>query len=147
MKNVPPVISDETILPHVVLSPNPIIKLSMFRLLPHLIKLLPLESSMEVVRQLCRYRPLWNPYIRESVDCFDRMLEEVEKERKLTLSLEGYAASQQSLYFEHIYRLLTPQRPSFIIRLEIPEKEMQKEEKNKGGPVEYIYLPVREVRS
>jgi hypothetical protein len=75
------------------------------------------------------------------------MLDEVENERKMMLCLEGYDASKENLYFEHIYKLLTPQRPSFIIRLEIPEKEMQKEEKNKGGPVEYIYLPIREVKS
>lgn len=75
------------------------------------------------------------------------MLDSVEKERKLLLCLEGYAASKENLYFEHIYKILTPQRPNFIIRLEIPEKEMQKEEKNKGGPVEYIYLPIREVKS
>jgi len=53
----------------------------------------------------------------------------------MMLCLEGYDASKENLYFEHIYKLLTPQRPNFIIRLEIPEKEMQKEEKNKGGPV------------
>jgi hypothetical protein len=75
------------------------------------------------------------------------MLDSVEKERKLMLCLEGYNSSKEDLYFEHIYKILTPQRTNFIIRLEIPEKEMQKEEKNKGGPVEYIYLPIREVKS
>lgn len=55
------------------------------------------------------------------------MLDAVEKERKLMLCLEGFNASEEDLYFEHIYKILTPQRTSFIIRLEIPEKEMQKE--------------------
>ena len=75
------------------------------------------------------------------------MLDAVEKERRLALCLEGYDCSRETFYFEHVARILTPQRPDFIIRLEIPEREVQKEEKNKGGPVEYIYLPVREVRS
>lgn len=128
-------------------TPNPIIKLNLFKLLPQVIEQLPLEQSIELIKQLCRYKPVWNSYIRETVENFNKMLDSVEKERKLMLCLEGYNASKEDLYFEHICRILTPQRTNFIIRLEIPEKEMQKEEKNKGGPVEYIYLPTREVRS
>lgn len=50
------------------------------------------------------------------------MLDSVEKERKLMLCLDGYNNSKEDLYFDHIYKILTPQRTNFIIRLEIPEK-------------------------
>jgi len=45
------------------------------------------------------------------------MLDGVEKERRLMLCLEGYENSKENLYFEHIYKILTPQRPNFIIRM------------------------------
>ena len=144
---VPPTITKELVHSNIVFSPSPIIKLDAFRLLPKMITLLPLEASIEIIKQLCEFRKLWNPHIYEAVDCFDKMLDAVEKEKRLSLCLEGYQASREPFYFEHIARILTPQRPDFIIRLELPEKEMQKEEKRLGGPVEYIYLPVREVRS
>lgn len=70
-----------------VFSPNPIIKLNLFKLLPQIVQQLPLESSIELIQQLCRYRPLWNTYIRETVESFDRLLDEVEKERKLMVCL------------------------------------------------------------
>lgn len=43
-----------------------------------MIKLLPLESSIEIIKKLCKYKSLWNTYIRETVECFDHMLDEVE---------------------------------------------------------------------
>jgi hypothetical protein len=42
IRNVPPVIDDALILSNIVFSPNPVIKLNLFRLLPQMIKLLPL---------------------------------------------------------------------------------------------------------
>jgi hypothetical protein len=54
------------------------------------------------------------------------LLNEVDKEKKLMLCLEGFDKSKENMYFDQIYKILTPQRPNFIIRFEIPEQEMQK---------------------
>ena len=67
IKNKPPVITDELILSNIVFAPNPIIKLNLFKLLPQMIENLPLEQSIELIRSLCKYKPLWNTYIRETV--------------------------------------------------------------------------------
>jgi hypothetical protein len=79
IKTVLPIINEDFILSNVVFSPNPIIKLNLFKLLPQIIEQLPLESSIELIKQLCKFRPLWNTYIRETVESFDKMLDEVEK--------------------------------------------------------------------
>ena len=94
IKNEPPVITEEMILSNIVYTPNPIIKLNLFKLLPKMIENLPLEESIELVKQLCKYKPLWNTYIRETVENFNRMLDSVEKERKLMLCLEGFNNSK-----------------------------------------------------
>ncbi len=75
-------------------TPIPIIKLNLFKLLPQIIEQLPLEQSIELIKQLCKYKSLWNTNIIETVDNFNKKLDGVEKERKLMLCLEGYEASK-----------------------------------------------------
>jgi hypothetical protein len=53
-----------------------------------------LEESIELIKTLCKYKPLWNTYIIEAVNRFDNILEGVEKERRMMLCLEGYDASK-----------------------------------------------------
>ncbi len=60
------------------------------------------------------------------------------------LSLEGYDLSKEEMYLNKIYEILVPQRMNFIIRMEVPEADMQREERaREGGQVQYVYLPVR----
>ena len=57
-------ITDELILENIVYTPNPVIKLNLFRILPQIIENLPLEDSIELIRQLGKYKPVLNTYIR-----------------------------------------------------------------------------------
>ena len=63
IKNKLPIIDEQLILSNIVFSPNPILKLNIFKLLPQIIDQLPLESSIELIKQLCKFKPLWNTYI------------------------------------------------------------------------------------
>ncbi len=52
------------------------------------------------------------------------------------------------MYLHKIENILVPQRMNFIIRMEVPEAEMLREERGReGGPIEYIFLPLRDVKS
>lgn len=59
------------------MSPNPIIKLNLFKILPQIIKQLPLELSIQLIKTLTKYKPYWNTYIKETIEVFDKMLDDV----------------------------------------------------------------------
>lgn len=82
---------------------------------------MPLEDSMALITRLCKFKDYWNLNIKETIDNFDKLLSEIDKEKKLYLSIEGFDKSKENMYFENIFKTLTPQRPSFIIRLDTPD--------------------------
>lgn len=82
-----PKITPEYISQNIVFAPNPILKLNAFKILPEMVKILSLEDAMALVIELVKFKEVWNLNVKETISNFDKLLDSVDKNKKLLLSL------------------------------------------------------------
>jgi hypothetical protein len=106
----------------IIRTPKPMVPLGAFGVLPTLGKFLVPSEGLKLVKEILKFKKLWNLNLYNTLKSCDQIMETLERDQQLKMCLEGLASMYEDYFLNKIHSILVPKRRQFIIRVDPPER-------------------------